>query len=75
VYVVSDNLTHWDGSLPIAVAAMAMRLGLIHSANMTRWDRKRKWHIQLRQQETPLLIRGFIDSWAQLDAEMQKRFL
>ena len=65
----------WDGSAARLIASVAKEIGLAHSCNEKNWDPKsRHWHMQLRRQETPLMIRGLCDGWADVEREMLERF-
>jgi peptidoglycan LD-endopeptidase CwlK len=75
VFVLVGGRAIWDGSLVKPVADIAEEEGLYHSYKMKRWEPKRRhWHVQLRKEESPLLIRGFCDSWKDVEMAMLERF-
>lgn len=76
VYGTIGGIASWDGSTQRVIANMCVSIGLFHSYE-PRWSWKpisRHWHVQLRREETPLILRGFVDSWKQLETAMAKRF-
>lgn len=65
----------WSGSTAGKIAYEATKIGLHHSLVEEQWStRSRKWHVQLRKEESPLLIRGFCDSWTDVEAAMMERY-
>ena len=75
VYAVVGGKAIWDGSTALAIAALAKEVGLPHSYNEKTWEVKsRHWHIQLRRKETPFMVRGLFDSWADAERVMLERF-
>ena len=65
----------WDGSAAKKLAMIAKEAGLHHYYFEAMWNRTgRAWHMQLSKHETPLQIRGLADSWADVEAEMARRF-
>jgi hypothetical protein len=65
----------WEGSIVKPVAMLAAEEGLFHSANTDQWQpRRRQWHVQARKEDTPLYVRGFCDSWEDIEREMLKRY-
>lgn len=65
----------WNGSTAVKIADAAEKVGLYHSVYEDTWmPSYRKWHVQLRKHETPLLIRDFCNNWTDLEREMAKRF-
>ena len=57
------------------VAGKARELGLYHGQFAVGWAQcNRHWHVQLRKKETPLMIRGLCDGWADVEREMLSRF-
>ena len=75
IYVVVGGVAVWEGSIAKSVAQLAQKIGMFHSYfQRAWWMQKRHWHVQLRPQETPLLIRGLCDSWSELQKYMEERF-
>ena len=75
VYAVVGGKAVWDGSTALAIASLAKEVGLPHSYNEKTWEVKsRHWHIQLRRKETPFMVRGLFDSWADAERAMLERF-
>lgn len=75
VYVDVGGKAVWEGSVAMAVAKLAKEVGLEHSYSRKEWEPKsRHWHAQLSRLETPLMVRGLVDSWADLEQVMLERF-
>ena len=65
----------WEGSITRRIAEYARTIGLHHSLNEQLWSPStRRWHVQLSGKATPLLVRGFMDSWAELERAMETMF-
>lgn len=75
VYADIGGKAIWEGSSARSIAEVCKEVGLYHSYSEKVWEPKsRHWHVQLHQKETPLMIRGLCDSWADIEQEMLKRF-
>ena len=75
VYAVVGGKAIWEGSAARLIAEVCKEVGLYHSYNEKVWEPKsRHWHVQLRKKETPFMIRGLFDSWADAEAAMVVRF-
>ncbi len=72
VYFSFGGVTFWEGTIAKRCARVAGQLGLVHSDSLL--PRRRHWHLQLRKEVVPLLCRGFVDSWSQVEEEMVRRF-
>lgn len=74
VYHDNGKQLAWEGSLMRAAAELIEETGLYHSY-FQDWDpRGKKYHVQLTKKESPLLMRGLMDSWADLEREMLVRW-
>jgi hypothetical protein len=72
---LEGEATDWDGSTARLIAEVARNVGLFHGyLEKYLLPKSRHWHVQLRNRETPLMIRGFADSWADVEREMLARF-
>ena len=67
-----DGKLIWDGSTAKTVASMAAECGLV--SPLTWHYHRRPWHLQLHKEESPLLRRGFMDSWSAVEEEMLRRY-
>ena len=75
VYVNVGGKAIWDGSTALAIAGLCKEIGLPHSYNEKTWEVKsRHWHVQLRRAETPFMVRGLFDSWADAERAMLEKF-
>jgi hypothetical protein len=75
LYTIVGEKALWDGSTQRVVADLCSEVGIFHSYNEKYWQVKaRGWHVQLHRPETPMMMRGFIDSWTELEAAMEERF-
>jgi hypothetical protein len=76
VFSVVGGKALWDGSLANRVALLAAEVGLFVPTKSVTWRRSlaNRWHVQLRKEETPLMVRGFCDSWGDVDRMMLKRY-
>lgn len=72
VYVIVGGLSVWAGSIAEKVHVLCKELKIVHAMDFPR--NRRRWHIQLREVENPLLIRGFCDGWADVEAAMAEKF-
>ncbi len=72
VYAAVGDAAAWSGTPARIVRELCKEVGLYHGLgfHMSR----RHWHVQLREEMTPLMVRGLCDSWADVEAEMLKRF-
>ena len=76
LYVVVNGRAIWEGGWAMKlVAELASKVGLYHSYTAKFDSGYRKWHAQLRRQETPLHIRDFCESWQFAEEEMHRRFI
>lgn len=65
----------WEGTVVNKVANLATDIGLFHSLKLKMWEpKRRRWHVQLRKEDTPLYVKGLCDSWADVEQEMLRRF-
>lgn len=64
----------WEGSHTRKVATIAKDVGLHHSLFHPEWPGRRKWHVQLRPEDNPGMVRGLIGSWEDVEKEMRARF-
>lgn len=75
VFARIKDFAVWEGSPARLIADLAKKVDLFHSYNEKSWEPKtRRWHIQLRKKETPLLIRGYVDTWSDVEAAMKEKF-
>ena len=75
VYANVGGKAIWDGSTALVIAKIAEEMKLPHSYNEKTWEVKsRHWHVQLRRKETPFMVRGLFDSWADAERVMLERF-
>lgn len=76
VFPVVGGKALWEGSLTKRISSLAVEAGLFTPASSVTWRRSlaNRWHVQLRREETPLMVRGFCDSWADVDRMMVERY-
>lgn len=67
VFCVVGGKAVWEGSTHRIIAEEAKKVGL-HGRGRS------PWHLQLREENSPLLVRGLVDSWEGLEKEMLARF-
>lgn len=76
VYVLVGTVAAWDGSTVKHVAEAAKEVGLFHSYEYKGYwlPKRRNWHVQFRNTETPLRTTGFAPTWRLIEEEMVSRF-
>lgn len=70
VYFLVGGVTIWEGTPARRCARLASEVGLHHSYGML--PRRRHWHMQVRKEESPLLVRGYMNSWFDVEEEMNR---
>lgn len=71
LYAIVAGRAVWAGSPCDMIRDVALDVGLFWGGRLYP---KRQWHVQLRKDVNPMMIRGFCDTWGELEREMQKRF-
>ena len=76
VYVLVGSVAVWDGSTVKHIAEAAEEVGLCHSFTYKKsWlPKRRQWHVQLRNTESPLRTTGLAPTWSLIEREMVARF-
>ena len=75
IFAIVEGIAIWEGSIARAVADIAEKVGINHSYNRKFWQPKsRHWHVQLNDQETPLLSRDPYRNWEDVEVSMLERF-
>jgi len=75
VFAVVGGKALWEGSLMKRISALVAEAGIFTPATSLAWRRSlaNRWHVQLRREETPLMVRGFCDSWVDVDRMMVEK--
>jgi hypothetical protein len=75
LFTVVAGKAVWDGSTAERLHRLSETVGVFASAKQLSWTtRSKKWHFQQRAEETPLSLRGFADSWRDVERMMNERF-
>lgn len=65
----------WEGSLMASVVEACQRVGLYHAYKNSGWTPGgRHHHAQLSPKQTPLMVRGYCDSWGDVEGLMADRY-